>query len=817
MQSPNLTLTWRGFYRRKLYHLTNIGGLGVALACSLTLLLYCLQEFYVDRHHVKADRIVRLVNEFTSNGEARGANATTSRSLGPLLIKQYPQIGEFVRVQFTARSLVRFGDTQNYRADMIVTDPNVFNVFSHDVLLGDPDTALNAPDGIAISDSFAKYYFGENYLSQGKTLGATLLINDLPYRVTLVFADIGNKSHLRYNALLPMSSAMNSTGINVDNASPSQLFSIGVYTYLLLDDNFPRSHLQALLDEFYRDVMAKIGDERNLSVKFWWQPLTEIYFGRGYSREIPNGTGNGYYVMGLLAIASILILVAGINYGNQATVLALRQSESIQLRQLLGASPWRLSLQNLLEAQFSVFAALIVALLLTEIVRWWGVPLQPLNLAVVEQLIQHPSWLLMTLLLTACIGFSATFYPTLFLLRLSTNRHFDKKRPRLVLRHVLVFCQFLVVTLVITCTLIVNRQIQYIVNYPMGYDSQALLAINLKGADVASKATQIKTRLLEHPDILGVSTSGFVPPGNVPTNQFAVENNEGSFSNTAFDWMMGGEDFAEVMGFELIEGAGFPTEFNPFVERPVLVNQNLVKAMQWDQALGKRLRLGDFIDGRVVGVIENFHYQSLHTDIQALVVAMQGPLDYSGLSREQRNNVTQPLLIKIDPRNRQQSIQHLETTMNQFAPDQPFEYWLFEESINSEYWLERNLMRLITVFSIICIAVALVGLISLISHSIEQRNKEVGIRKVLGAGLITLLQLLSSSTFALILGASVVAVGLSYFVTQSWLQTFVYQAPFSPLTYLAAVVLVTAVAGLVIVYQCLRAAQWNPVDLLRTE
>jgi putative ABC transport system permease protein len=815
MNKLDFKISLRQLYRQKLYGITNILGLGVALACALVLGLYAYAQFTVDHHHVNRDRIVRVVGELTANGENRGPNAMTSRSLGPLLVKRFPQIGEFVRFQFTQRSLVKTDTAQAYHADMLLSDPNVFKILSHQVLYGDPETALVGPNKIAIDGSMAHYFFGDI-----NPVGKTMTINGVAYQVSLVFADIGQSSHLRYRALLPMNSALNPTGINIDNASADQLFSIGIYTYLLLNREMTLSYLQILLDQFYDDVMADIGRERNLKIQLWPQHLKNIYFDNGYQREIPGGTGNLDYVLGLLAIAMIILAVACINYGNQATALASQRVSSIGTRRLLGTDGGSIALQFFVEAQVTVWLAFGISIVVIETLQTLSLPLMPLNLAVIDQLIGNPQLLFWTAMVLVGTGLMAGLYPALYLARqplanLFTNINGNDQSPRFRLRYLLVALQFFVTVGVLSSTVIVNRQMQYVAERSLGFNSNNLLSVNIRGADTISRLPQLKAELLINPLVEAVGESSFIPPGQVSTNLFQVETDSGEVNKALINWTFVGQEFIEVMQIPLLEGKNLSAS-NDF-EQPILVNESLVQQMGWQQALGKRIRYGDAINGRVAGVISDFHFKSLRNAVEPLFVIPYFNFDYTNFTPEQKANVVRPLLIRIDGRQTSKALSYIESVVSRYNSETPFEYWFFADNLGDQYWQDRALLRLISVFSLICVTITLVGLAGLIAFTTEQRTKEIGIRKVLGATLVQLLQLLGSKATALVVIAGTLACLVSFNLVQDWLNNFIYRLPLTWHYYAVTVAIVTVATLMVIAYQCVKIAYRNPVEALRYE
>jgi len=805
----------RNLYRDKLYALINISGLSLGLACCMILALYLRSELTYDRYHEKYKRIFRVAAEFKASGKIDDA-AFTSIGMAPLLAKDHPEINEFVRFYplmgpniSGSGNLFRHEDKAFYNKNAYLADETIFDVFTHRIIYGDPKTALTLPNSMAISESFAKKFFGNE-----NPIGKTIRTDTYPYKVTLVFADLPENSHLRYDVLI----SFNRVGLADDTASlQSLLFSISCYTYLLMPENYQASSFKSISDQFYTTYMESRAGQLDVSARFWLQPLSEIHLESDLQYDLP--TGNKFYVYGFSAVAVFILLVACINYMNLATARSLKRAREIGMRKVLGSSRSQLISQFLSESLFYSLFALLFSLALVEMLsRWTPIP----NLMGKQYLTgftDEPGLLLWMGLLGLSCGLISGLYPAIYLSSirplsaLSVTKRSGKDSPRF--RQLLVVTQFTISITVIACTLLMMIQMRYLADKPMGFNKENKLMIRLRGADVIEKAPTMENELLKSSHISEVTFCVFIPGQGASLNLIMIENNDGSMEPQTLSFLPVADDFLKVMEIPIVDGRDFSRRLITDIGSSYVVNETLVKKMGWKQPLGKRVQ-GAAGFGRVIGVFKDFHFKSLHQTVDPLIMSVMSN-DFSNLSFENRQAVSQTMILQIQNEQEPQALNHVKEVMLEFDSIRPFDYQFLDDALNQLYLSEDRLMKLTAIFSGICIFISCLGLFGLSAFTTAQRTKEIGIRKVLGASTIQIICMLSYATVLIVAVASIVGSLIAYFTIDEWLADFAYKASINPLVFIISALAALAVAFLTVALQSFKTAQANPVNSLRYE
>lgn len=809
-----ILITLRNFNREKVYALINILGLSLALACCMILVLYIRSELTYDKHNTDHERIGRVVNEFNTNGQSLFA-AATSPAIGPLVLKDYPQAGEYVRVRPVARgsqTALRTDANELFWEDIYLADENVFKVFTHKAVYGDLEGALVDPSSIAISESVARSYWGNN-----NPVGETISTDTFQYRVSAVFEDLPDNTHLKYNALLSYN-RMQSFGQTDESFTPQNLHGINDYVYYKVPEGMQLSELERILNQYYNDNAAEIGKQFGTSVTYTVQPLADVHFDSAWDYDQP--TGNIFYVYGFSAVALFILLVACINYTNLAIARATKRSKEVGMRKVIGAEKSQLIAQFIGESLVYTLIALCLGLALVELAeRYTDLPLllgkqELLNIG------QNPVMVVWLALIALAVGIVAGLYPAFYLSAISPLAALTAvkrgKSSKFSIREILVFAQFFVSIAVVACTILMALQMQYIASKPLGFNKENRIFVQLRGVDVLEKLTVIRNELLANPNVLGVAESSFTPGNEIGINLLNVESNDGQMEPNSIWNMAVGKEFFDVMGMEILVGRDFSQRLLTDVGTSVIVNETLVKKMGWDNPLGKRVGLGNQ-DARVIGVVKDFHFASLRQSVEPMLMRLFPPQDFSNVPEVQRNIVSRPIVINLSGDNIYQAINHVESVMNQFDPRHPFEFTFFEDSLNKLYLSESNLMKLTGIFSGICIFISCMGLFGLSAFNTEQRTKEIGVRKVLGSSTSKIILLLAQNQLILIGVASVLASIVSYFAIDNWLTAFSYRTDIAYWVFFVAALAVAAVAFLTIALQSSKTAQSNPVKALRYE
>ncbi|HEY6925911.1 MAG TPA: FtsX-like permease family protein [Steroidobacteraceae bacterium] len=800
----------RNLFKDRVYSVINLLSLSLAIACAIVLSLYITNELTYDHYHENRDSILRVVNEITTNGQSN-RYAMTSRALGPLLIKEYPQIGTYVRLRNLAvtRAVFRYEDTARYWDRVKIADENLFQVFTHEALYGDLKNALADPSSIAVSESFARSYFGDR-----NPVGETISSDTFDYRVAAVFKDLPANTHLRYDAVISMK-RLRAFGIDDVSLAPTDLFGLDTYTYFLLKPGMDRKSFDELLARFKEEKTRIVGRQLHSDIVFFSQPLTRIHFDPDYRYDQP--TGNILYVYGFIGVALFLVIVACINYTNLATARAIRRSKEIGMRRVIGATPEQLIAQFLGESVcFALLAAVFSVMCLVFVNETVGLG-RILGAEMEIELFRRPRIWLAVLGGVVGIGLLAGLYPAFYLSSISTkaaiNNQREMRRSSFSLREALVFVQFLVSIAIVACTLIMGRQLDYVAHKPLGFERENKIAVLLRGVDTIEKVPVIKSELERRPGIAGVTESSFVPGDEVAATLLHVESNDGNMQEVTINQIAVGRDFATDAGLEVIAGREFSKRMLTDVGSSVLVNESFVKLMGWKEPIGKRIEQ----DARVIGVVKDFHFSSLHSPVGPVLLRQFGKDDFASVPPTARNLITRSLVVAIKAGQVGPALNAIRDVLTTFDPKHPFEYTFFEDLLNQQYAAESKVMRLTGIFAGLCIVISCLGLFGLAAFMTEQRTKEIGIRKVLGASALKIIFMLSRGLLALVLVAAGAASLAAFFVMQYWLATFAYRTEIQADIFVMATALICVLAFLSVALQAGRTAQQNPVDALRYE
>jgi putative ABC transport system permease protein len=606
--------TLRNLYREKMYTVINISGLSLAITCCLILGLYLHSELTYDRHHLKYRQIYRLVNELGISGNL-GSTADTSQLLGPVLTEEYAEVKGYLRFKIVkgAKAIIRHEDKTFYWDNVYFADDNVFDVFTHDIIYGDPKTALIDPKSAAVSESFASKYFGD-----ANPIGETISFKQHIFEITLVFIDLPENTHLKYDALFSYTDEAMADLDDVEagfEARIGSLFDGGNYTYLLMSQDYDIRNFKDISDSFNKHHVEGFLKGTGFSWRCWIQPLVDIHLNSDIEYGEPEPAGNKQYLYGFAAVGIFILLVACINYMNLATARAARRAKEVGIKKVLGSGRVRLIIQFLGEAILLSLVALVLAIVLVKL----SLSLTPISELMDKPLTldlrNDPGLLGWMLLFSLVLGLTAGVYPALYLSSilpvsaLVSGYRTDKRSIRL--REILVLIQFTISICAIACTLIMTQQMQYVSNKALGFEKENRLIITLRGADLVDKASIIKKEISKSSSILGVSLCSGVIGKSCYVTGTMVDNNDDVPELTMFNGMGVDSDFIEVMGMELTAGRDFANILPTDTKLSYITNEAMVKKMGWSQPLGKRI-YSEVIPARVVGVVKDFHYASLH-------------------------------------------------------------------------------------------------------------------------------------------------------------------------------------------------------------
>ena len=780
-----LKIALRNIKRHKGYSFINITGLAIGMACCILMLLWVQDELSYDRFHQNASDIYRVIQDINFADHST-TWAITQGPLGPSLKKDFPEIINATRITWRRFRLTY--DDDSFDEEVGMADGSIFEMFTFPLIKGDPATALSDPHSIVLTEEMAEKYFG-NENPVGKIIKAD---NQYDFKVTGIMKDVPRNSYLQFDVLIPFifGRELNYT---VDQWNNSQFT-----TYVQLQKGVPSEEVvQKISDYLYAKPTLEKDARLNL------QPLTRIHLYSNYEFDFAHGDIK--YVTIFSVVAFFVLLIACINFMNLTTARSGNRSKEVGMRKVAGAYRSEIVKQFFGESILFAFIALLFAFILVEL-------LLPVfnNLAAKELSMDIPGNLLILLgliciaLLTGIISGS---YPALFLSAFQPVRvlkgSLQSGSKGSAFRKILVVFQFSLTILLIICTAVVFNQLNFMRNKKLGYDKEYMIYMRMRG-DMRAKYESVKNELLQNPNILGVTAGS-----NVPTYGYY-------FSNSLWRWegqdhdeetLMRGVfvdyDYFKTLGMEIVEGRSYSKEFSTDATEAIMVNEEAVKAMGMESPIGKRLTIGDD-NFKIIGVVKNYHFRSLRQEIEPLIL-----LYYTKFSRI--------LFARLKSENIPKTIGYMENIWKKFALGYPFNYRFLNEALDRLYRSEQRIGTIFRYFSFLAIFISCLGLFGLASFMAEQRTKEIGIRKVLGATVSNIVLLLSKEFSKWVLVANILAWPVAYYAMHKWLQSYAYRMIITIWPFFFAAFLALVIALMTVSYQAFKAAIANPADALKYE
>ena len=791
-----LKIAIRNLRRYKGYAFINIFGLAVGLACCLLIMLYVQDERSYDRFHEKADRIYRVEMDAPFE-EATRRWSNTLLPLGPLMQEAFPEIEQVVRLSPRTKPLIRHADTRFYEDHFVYGEPSLFDVFDFELLSGNR-AALARPYTVILSETMATKYFGDE-----EPVGQTLMVlnrqdrEEQAYEVVGVMADTPHNTHFQVHFLASFATMEAKAGDRIWNRL--------AYTYVVLKSPHSPATLEAKLAPFEQTyVHAHMNEGTVLAL----MPLPRIHLYARSSNDIaPQGDIRYVYIFS--AIALLILLIACINYMNLATARSARRAKEVGVRKVVGAGRRQLVAQFIGESALFTLLALVLALAFVQLVL-------PLFSRLMDRPISldlNTGWMIALLAaIVLLVGVVAGSYPA-FLLSAFRPVQVLKGNVRTkawpALRKGLVIFQFIVTVALIACTVGIQRQLHYVQHTRLGFDKEQVVVIPTQDR-LGDNAAAFKQEIEQHAAVEHVTLASYVPGQGGTALTFVsadkVEGHEGSDEGSflTFDHLWVDHHFIHTLNMELVAGRGFSEAFPSDAQDALLVNETAVDAFGWqDHPIGKAITLPSGAKKRVIGVLRDFHSQSMKHEITPMVIELKPVASY--------------VAVKLSPTDLPALLAFLQTTWDRFVPSLPFAYSFLDEDFEAMYRAERRLGTLFGVFAGLAVFVACLGLFGLVAFIAEERTKEIGIRKVFGATVANIVVLLSKDIARLVLLAVVIAAPVAYVAMRKWLEEFAYQIELAPATFLLAAALAFVIALLTVSYQAIRAALADPVKALRYE
>jgi putative ABC transport system permease protein len=803
-----LRSAFRNIKRHPFISFINIFGLTVGLTCCLLILTYIINERSYDKFNKNADDIYRVTRTFYS---AEGAESlhlgSVAPSFGPLLQHAFPDIKKITRVWPNETTVLKYKDKLFNEKNAFFADENLFYFFNVPVVKGDQYKALSEPYNVMLTEAMAKKYFGS-----ADPMNKTIQLNNnkREFKVTGIYKDFPANSHLHPQILMSFNTLKDSS---VYGEKQLQKFNHNAfYTYLLFPKNYPVDKIEKQLPDFLDKYVHLPGIPGNIkthqATRLSFQKLTDIHLRSHFDSEIEeNGDIKRVYIFS--AIALFILLIACINYMNLSTARSILRAKEIGVRKVIGAQRKEIMSQFLSESILITLIALILAIALTSLLLPFVNKLS--NQALSLNNLLHWQILLPLLILPFIIGLISGIYPAVFMSSFvpvkALKGILTTGSGNISFRKVLVVVQFSISIILIIATTIVYQQLQYMQNKTLGFNKDHVLTMNYTSA-LDKQYNVFRADLLKNAAVKEVARSSYIPSDRLLSASNASVLQGGSMQPVKIDlkFITTDYDFVETYGMHLAAGRNFSREF-PIDTSNYVLNEAAVKALGWkspQNAIGKDIKYGD-IQGKVIGVVKDSHFESLHQKIIPLLFQLPSDNYYGKIS------------VKIDGKNTKAAIQAIADTWHKFLPETPFDFTFLDEKFAQLYNSEQQQGSLFTIFSCIAIFIACLGLFGLSAFTITQRVKEIGIRKILGASVPQIVTELSKDFLKLVLVAAIIALPIAWFSMNKWLLDFAFRISISWWVLAMAGVIALIIAFVTISFQSIKAALANPVKSLRSE
>lgn len=791
-----IRIAWRNLIRNKMYASITIGGITIGLAAFWLISLYVADEFSYDRFYDKADRIVRVAQHTRWEG-GNISQASTSAPFAGALKKEYPEIEEATRLVIESGGIIGYNEKILPAEDIFFADSNFFQVFSHPFLYGDPKTALMAPQAIVLTESMAKKIFGNAEEALNKTVHFE---NNFPNLVTGVIKDVPENTHLHFSALRSM------PGFTGDWQN------FNVFTYLLLKEGTDNKVLEKKLPQLAAKTIMAIMRVNEYRMEL--QPLTSIHLSSNLQVEAGANSSKGRIYI-FMAIAALVLIIAVINYMNLATARASIRIREVGVRKVIGSGRRHLIAMFITEALVMTFLAAIAAFFIVTALLPFFNSLSGKNLTVWRfgtwpTLFALGSFVLLT-------GIISGSYPAAFLSRFKTipalKGQLGNMATSILFRKSLVVFQFVVTVVMIAGSFIIYRQLQYTRQKDLGFNKDKVLTFHIHDRQVRSQVAAIKTQLMQNPLIQGVAVAGNpIGNNNLGSMGFHFQKEDGSFSTSSklSQELLVDADYIPTMDIKMAAGRNFSAAGQADKYTAAIVNETLVKELGWKDPVGKRLQFkfgnNEIGERTVIGVIKDFHTYSLQHKVEAMVIMMP-PVA----------SMEDNLYVKINTSKTPEALAFIEKVYSQFDKSNPVEFHFLDQNFARQYEAETKQEKLSLAFTILAIFIACLGLFGLAAFTAQQRVKEIGIRKVLGATVASITIMLSKDFVKLVLIAICIATPIAWYAMNRWLEGFAYRTDIEAWVFVLAALAALLIAIITVSIQAIKAAMANPVKSLKTE
>lgn len=791
-----LKIAWRNLNKHRFFSLVNICGLAIGVATFWVIALYVTDEWSYDRYNEKADRIFRVVQHGKwSTGSFN--LALTSIPYAPALKADYPEVEDAVRIDMEGGGKIVYNDKQLVVNDISFTDKSIFNVFTYHFLAGDSSTALSKPQSIVLTKTLAEKLFGEATAALNKTV---LFEGTFPNVVTGVIDDVPKNSHFTFSALRSLNA--NYTG---------RWGSAGIFTYVLLKNPDDAKKIEAQSGNFYNKYLKT--DFANIQYQMELQPLTSIHLRSHLDYEMSDN-GNMTYIYVFCVVGLLILAIAVINYVNLTTARSSVRIKEIGIRKVIGSGRKQLIMMFFSESILLAVLATVAAMFLVQAVLPYFNNMSGKTLTIWQ--FGMAKSIVIFALFAFVTGILSGIYPALFLSGFRTipamKGQLGNQASTVAFRKSLVVFQFVTTIVMIIGSFIIYQQLHFVMNKDLGFNKSQMLTFHIHSKPVRTKIAAIKAQLLQSPLIESVAACGN-PIGNndIGLNDFNI----GPDGNTAPDTklvetLIIDEDYIPAMQIKMAQGRNFMKGVSDSANNAIIVNQTLINELGWKNPIGRRVRTG--VDhgvisfSTIVGVIKDFNTYSLQHKIAPMMLTLPAT------ANEEDN-----LYVRLSKNNIPAAINYLQEVYSRFDSENKVDYHFLDQNFANQYQAEQKQGNLLFTFTMLAILIACLGLFGLVTFTAEQRVKEIGIRKVLGASVTNIVNLLSKELIYLVLIATAIGSPIAWFAATKWLQSFAYRTTIHWWVFIAAGLVAVVIAFLTISVRSVKAALANPAKSLRSE
>jgi len=795
-------VAFRSLWRQKQGAIINILGLSIGMAVCVLIVLYVQDELSFDRLHTNAERIYRIAGEYDQGGDATNRSAVTTYLLAPDLEEGFSAIEEIVRIDNFSGAFITYEDQQYTEEEVYYVDSTFLDIFSFPLLAGDARTALDNPNTAVLSQAMAEKYFGSSVSAVGKVL---TFFDTLSVAVTGVMENMPGNSHLQADFLVSMKT--------IEPLYPQWILEnrtgTSHYTYVLLNKDADSETLASQINQLIVDYA---GEDEARQRQYFLQPITDIHLRSQLTSEIsPNGDIRYVYLFSVVAL--LIVLIASINYINLATAYAMKRSREVGVRKALGALKKQLIVQFLSEAILVVAIAFLLAGLLAELSMPFFREITGKDITL--NFLSNFSLIGYLLIIALGIGLLAGSYPAFFVasfpaVKVMKGSTHSGGGAHLVRKGLVAF-QFLASILLLIGAMVIFKQLNFLRNEKLGITTEQVVLVPLPTESIRQQYEPLKNRLLQ--DSRFVSITAVNAPLTQRVGGWRPYWLHGSEESTMIPTVVVEQDFFSTLEATFVDGRDFSLDYPSDVSEAYIINEAAQKFLELESPVGTPTVGSAFTgsewsrkDAQIIGVVKDFHLASLHTEIQPMIFSLHS----------EQTIPIQLMAIRVTG-DLTGAIQQLEATWQNMAFERSLSYSFMDDEVYALYQNEERFLRIFTIFSVLALCIGGLGVYGLASFMVAQRTKEIGIRKVLGATVSSVVLLLSKDFTKLILIAFLIAVPIGYLVMSSWLENFAYRTSIGVGILVAAGGASLIITLLTVSYQSIRAALANPVDSLRNE